>query len=98
MITNNGIKILIGDFNLKMDEENMYRPTIGQDSLRDISNDNGIRLIHLCLAKGLNLSSTYFPRKSIYKQNWITSNSITKNLIDQVISTLFPKRITQRTS
>jgi len=83
--TNNCIKILIGDFNAKIGKEDMYRPTIRPNSLHDVSNDNGTRLIHLCLVKEFTLSSTYFPRKDIYKQTWIAPNGITKNQIDHVM-------------
>jgi len=75
----------MGDFNVKIGKEDMYRPTIGPNGLHDVSNDNGTRLINLCLVKGFTLSSTYFPRKDIYKQTWIAPNGITKNQIDHVM-------------
>jgi len=75
----------MGDFNAKIGKEDMYRPTIGPNSLHDVSNDNGTRLINLCLAKGFTLSSTYFPRKDMHKQTWIAPNGITKNQIDHVM-------------
>lgn len=62
------IKILIGGFNVKIGKEDIYRPTFGPNNLHDISNDNGIQLINLCLAKGLTVSGTYFSRKDIHKQ------------------------------
>jgi len=70
--TNSCIKILIGGFNAKIGKEDMYIPTIGPNSLHDVSNDNGTRLINLCLAKGI-------IRKDIHKQTWIAPNGITKN-------------------
>ncbi|XP_022181589.1 uncharacterized protein LOC111041595 [Myzus persicae] len=82
---NSCIKILIGDFNAKIGKEDIYRPTIGPNSLHDVSNDNGTRLINLCITNGFTLSSTYFPRKDIYKQTWMAPNRITKNQIDHVL-------------
>jgi hypothetical protein len=82
---NSCIKILIGDFNAKIGKEDIYRPTIGPNSLHDVSNDNGTRLINLCITNSFTLSSTYFPRKDIYKQTWIAPNRITKNQIDHVM-------------
>ena len=40
-------KMLLGDFNAKVRRENIFRPTIGQESLHHDSNDNGVRLVNL---------------------------------------------------
>jgi len=39
------MKILLGDFNAKVGRENIFNPTIGNDSLHQDSNDNGVRLV-----------------------------------------------------
>jgi hypothetical protein len=36
------IKILLGDFNVKVGREDILRPTVWNDSLHEISNDNGL--------------------------------------------------------
>jgi hypothetical protein len=36
-------KILLGDFNAKVGKEDIFKPTIGNESLHEISNDNGVR-------------------------------------------------------
>jgi len=36
------MKILIGDFNAKVGRENIFKPTIGNESLHNDSNDNGV--------------------------------------------------------
>ena len=36
------IKILLGDFNAKVGRDNIFKPTIGNESLHQDSNDNGI--------------------------------------------------------
>jgi hypothetical protein len=37
------MKILLGDCNAKAGRENIFKPTIGQESLHQDSNDNGVR-------------------------------------------------------
>ena len=39
-------KILLGDFNAKVGRENTFKPTIGNESLHQDSNDNGVRLVN----------------------------------------------------
>jgi exonuclease III len=40
------LKMIVGNFNTKIDRENIYKPIIGPDSLHEISNDNGTKLFH----------------------------------------------------
>jgi hypothetical protein len=41
------MKILLGDFNVKVGWEDIFKPTIGNESLHEISNDNGVRVVNL---------------------------------------------------
>ena len=34
------MKILLGDFNAKVGQEDIFKPTVGKESLHKISNDN----------------------------------------------------------
>jgi hypothetical protein len=36
------MKILLGDFNAKLGKEDTFKPTIGNESLHEDSNDNGV--------------------------------------------------------
>jgi hypothetical protein len=39
--------ILLGDFNDKVSREDFFRPTIGNESLNKINNDNGFRVVNV---------------------------------------------------
>jgi exonuclease III len=40
------MKILLGDFNDKVSREEIFKPTIGNESLHKIGNDNTVRLVN----------------------------------------------------
>jgi exonuclease III len=40
------MKILLGDFNAKVSREDIFKPTIGNESLHAISKDNGVRIVN----------------------------------------------------
>jgi exonuclease III len=40
------MKILLGDFNTKVGREDIFKPTIGNENLHEISNDNGVRVVN----------------------------------------------------
>ena len=40
------MKILLGKFNAKVGRENIFKPTIGNESLHQDSNDNGVRVVN----------------------------------------------------
>jgi hypothetical protein len=52
---------LLGDFNAKGGEGDIFKPTIGNESLHEISNDNGGRLVNFATSKNLKVKSTMFP-------------------------------------
>jgi hypothetical protein len=39
-------KILLGHINAKVGREDIFKPTIANDSLHEISNDNGVRVVN----------------------------------------------------
>ena len=61
------IKMLLGDFNAKVGRENIFKPTIGQESLYQDSNDNGVILVKFVTSKNLVIKSTMFPHRNIRK-------------------------------
>jgi hypothetical protein len=40
------MKILLGDFNAKVGREDIFKPTIGTETLHETSNDNGVRVVN----------------------------------------------------
>ena len=55
------MKILLGDFNAKVGRQNILKPTIGNESLHQDSNDNGVRIVNFAVSKNLAFKSTIFP-------------------------------------
>jgi hypothetical protein len=39
------MEILLGDFSAKVCREDIFKPTIGNEGLHRISNDNGVRVV-----------------------------------------------------
>jgi len=78
------MKILLGDFNVKVGREIILKPTIGQESLHQDSNDNGVRLVNFSTSKNLVVKSTMFPHRNIHKYTWTSPDGKTHNQIDHV--------------
>jgi exonuclease III len=57
------MKILLGDFNAKVGREDIFKPIIGNESLHEASNDNGVRVVNFATSKNLIVKSTT-PRHS----------------------------------
>ena len=49
----NKMKALLGDFNTKVGREDIFKPTIGNESLHQDNNDNGVRIINFATSKNL---------------------------------------------
>jgi hypothetical protein len=61
------MKILLGDLNAKVGREDIFKPTTGNESLHEISNDNGVRLVNSAISKNLRVKSKMFPHHNIHK-------------------------------
>jgi hypothetical protein len=47
------MKTFLGDFNAKVGREDIFKPTIWNESLHEISNDNGVRVVNFVTSKNL---------------------------------------------
>jgi hypothetical protein len=79
------MKILLGDFNAKLGRKNIFKTTIGNESLHQDSNDNGVRIINFAASKSLVVKSTMFPHRNIYKYTWTSPDGQTHNQIDHIL-------------
>jgi hypothetical protein len=64
------MKILLDHFNAKEGRENIFKQTIGNESLHQISKDNGVRAVNFATSKNLTVKSTMFPHSNIHKFTW----------------------------
>ena len=79
------MQILLGDFNAKVGRENIFKQTIGNESLRQDSNDNGVRIVNFATSKNLVVKSTVFPNRDIHKHTWTSPDGKTHNQIDNIL-------------
>jgi hypothetical protein len=54
------MKNLLGDFNEKVGRENIFKPIIGNGSLHQDSNDNGVRIVNFATSKSLYVKGLMF--------------------------------------
>jgi exonuclease III len=71
------MKMLLGDFNAKVDREDIFKPTIGNESLHAISNVNGVRVVNFATSKNLIVKSSMFPNRNIHKFTWTSPDGRT---------------------
>jgi hypothetical protein len=50
------MKIVLGDFNAKVGREDIFTPTIGNESSHQISNDNSVRVVNSATFKNLTVN------------------------------------------
>ena len=79
------MKSLLGDFNAKVGRENIFKPTIGNESLHQDSNDNGVRIVNFGTSKNVVVKSTMFPHRNIHKYTWTSPDGQTHNQIDHIL-------------
>jgi hypothetical protein len=76
---------LLDDCNAKVERENIFRQIIGNDSLHQDSNDNGVGIINFATSKNLVVESTKFPPRNIHKYKCTTPYGNTHNYIVHIL-------------
>jgi hypothetical protein len=79
------IKILLRDFNAKLRREDIFKLTIGNESLHQVNNDNGVSVVNFATSNNLVLKSKIFPHLNIHKYTWNSPDGKTHNQTDHVL-------------
>jgi len=79
------MKILL-DLTVKVGRENIFKPTVGNESLYQDSNDNGVRKVNFVTSNNLLVKSTMFPHRNIHKYTWTCPDGKTHNQIDHILT------------
>jgi hypothetical protein len=78
------MKILLADFNSKVDREEIFKPKIVNENLHKIDNDNRVKFAHYATARKSDCISTMFPHCNIRKVTCIPHDGKTHNQIDHI--------------
>jgi hypothetical protein len=62
-----------------------FKPTIGNESLQEVSNDNRVRITTFATFKNLRVKSTMFSHRNIHKYTWTCPDEKTHNQIDHIL-------------
>jgi hypothetical protein len=79
------MKVLLGDFNAEVGREYTFKPTTGNETLHETSNDNGIRVVNFATSKNSVVKRTTLPQRKIHKYTWTSPERNTYNQIDHVL-------------
>jgi hypothetical protein len=77
--------MLLDDLNAEVGRENIFKQTIGNESLHEVSNDNAVRVVNLAISKNLVVKSTMLPHRKIHKYTWTSPEGNTHNQIDHIL-------------
>jgi hypothetical protein len=55
------MKTLLGDFSAIVGRENIFKPTIGNESVHQDSNDDGVRIVNFATSRNLVVNNTMYP-------------------------------------
>jgi hypothetical protein len=73
------VEILLGDFNVKVGREDIFEPTFRNESLNEISNNDGVRVVNFATSNILIVKSKMSPHHNVHKCTWTTPDGKTHN-------------------
>jgi hypothetical protein len=76
-------KILL-DLDAEVGGKDIFKPTIENENLQEISNDNGLKIVNFATSKNLIVKSTMFPHRNIHKFTWTSPDGKIHNRIDHI--------------
>jgi len=79
------VKILLGDFKVTVGKENIFKLIIGNDSLHQDSNDNGVRIVNFATSRNL-VKSMMLLHRNIHKYILTYPDGKTHNQIDHLLT------------
>ena len=68
-----------------MGRQNIFKLTIGNESLHQDSNDNGVRIVNFATSNNLVVQNMMFPYRNIYKYTWTSPDGKIHNQIDHIL-------------
>jgi hypothetical protein len=77
--------ILLGDLSAKVGRKDIFKPTIRNESLYEISSDNGVRIVNFATLKNLTVKSTMYPHRNIHIVACISPDENIRNQIDHIL-------------
>jgi hypothetical protein len=65
--------------------ENVFKPTIGNGSLHQDINDNGVEILNFATSKNLVAKLMMFPNRNFHKYTWASADGKTHKHIDHIL-------------
>jgi exonuclease III len=84
-LTKYHMKILLGDFNAKVGREDIFKPTTGNESVHEISNDSGVKVVNFPTSERLIAKSTMLPHRNIHRYTWMSPDGKTHNQVGLIL-------------
>jgi hypothetical protein len=80
------MKILLGIFNAKVGLEDIFKPRIENESIHEISNDNGARIVNFVTSKIITAKNTMLPHSTIHKYTSTHPDGKIHNQVDHILT------------
>ena len=78
------MEILLGDFNAKFGRQDIFKQTVGNETLYQDNNNSGVGTVNSATSKTPAIQSTKFPQRNIHKCT-CTSDGKTHNQTDDIL-------------